>query len=261
MQKYLAADKLYRSRIPSGEVEADTLANIMMLYRKTNRVKTRDGLRDAPVFKSVAAAILLGSCPKFSTEIGGSSASSRGYRPSPVARSGEVPGGQAAPGSIAGVVGGAAQGVAAAPGANGVAGETGAAAGGPRAQADLPAAAAIASDDAVAAAVGAAKPSEHRPAGAKMQKLAVAGENAAVRAASDLAQSVGSLQSTMSASSRRREVLAGFAVETNLLAMMAEGEEKQRRVQEMMERAKDLREKAAEGLAAPGSSAAGSRGP
>lgn len=37
-QKYIAAEKLYRSKIPSGEKESETLDNIMELYRDKNKV-------------------------------------------------------------------------------------------------------------------------------------------------------------------------------------------------------------------------------
>lgn len=41
VQKYLAADKLYRSSIPSGEVEDDTKRHVMELYQKNNQVSTK----------------------------------------------------------------------------------------------------------------------------------------------------------------------------------------------------------------------------
>lgn len=70
VQKYLAADKLYRANIPSCEVEADTQENVMLLYMANNQATTKKGKSDPPVFKSVPAAFLLRGCPKFSAKIG-----------------------------------------------------------------------------------------------------------------------------------------------------------------------------------------------
>lgn len=80
-QKYLAASKLYRANIPSGETEEDTLKNIMTLYREKNK-KTVDGkVRVPQVLKSLQAVMLLSEHPKFSQTVGGgSSGSSPGYR-------------------------------------------------------------------------------------------------------------------------------------------------------------------------------------
>lgn len=87
VQKYLAADKLYRAAIPSGEVEDDTQENVMRLFKANNQVTTKKGKRD-PVFKSVAAAHLLRSCPKFSSKIGGPSAPNVVQRPTAAGRAG-----------------------------------------------------------------------------------------------------------------------------------------------------------------------------
>jgi len=57
----------------------------MTLYRNTNQVQnTKGDLVPAPVFKSTDAAMLLSQCPKFLSMIGGPSATSRGFRPSPL---------------------------------------------------------------------------------------------------------------------------------------------------------------------------------
>lgn len=78
-QKYIAAEKLYRANIPSGETEEDTVAHVQELYSNRNNVSGQL----APVFKSTAAAALLATCPKFSSDIGGSS-STPWYRPAPI---------------------------------------------------------------------------------------------------------------------------------------------------------------------------------
>ena len=63
-QKYLAADKLYRANIPSGEVQEQAVVNVMKLYRRTNKVTAKDGTkRDAASLRSSAAAFLLATCP------------------------------------------------------------------------------------------------------------------------------------------------------------------------------------------------------
>jgi len=82
VQKYLAASSAYLPH--SGQVESDRLSEVMTLYRNTNKVQnTKGDLVPAPVFKSTDAAVLLSQCPKFLSMIGGPSATSRGYRPSP----------------------------------------------------------------------------------------------------------------------------------------------------------------------------------
>ena len=74
MQKYLATDKMYRKQVPSGETEEDIQENVMYLYQKLNKTKRKDGeARPASRFKSVEAARLLASCPKFSSRNGGPS--------------------------------------------------------------------------------------------------------------------------------------------------------------------------------------------
>lgn len=79
--EYLAANKLYRASIPSGEIKYDTVANFMTLYRDKNKT-TRDGkTRLAQALKSMDAAMLLEKHPKFSQSVGrGYSESSPRYR-------------------------------------------------------------------------------------------------------------------------------------------------------------------------------------
>lgn len=72
VQKYLAADELFRSAIPSEEVEVDTQENVMLLFMTNNQVTTKKGQRN-PVLKSVYAAHLFCSCPKCSATIRGPS--------------------------------------------------------------------------------------------------------------------------------------------------------------------------------------------
>jgi len=77
VQKYLAASSAYLPR--SGQVTSDRLAEVMTLYRNTNKVQnTKGDLGRAPVFKSTDAAMLLSQCPKFLSIIGGLSATSGG---------------------------------------------------------------------------------------------------------------------------------------------------------------------------------------
>ena len=71
-QKYLAANKLYRANIPSGETEKDTIGNVMQLYRERNATVDKEGTRKvaAPV-RFLDAVMLLSTHPKFSAVIGG----------------------------------------------------------------------------------------------------------------------------------------------------------------------------------------------
>ena len=59
-QKYLAADKLYRANIPSGEVEEQTLVNVMELYRRTNKVTAKDGTKRDAAALSVGETLCQG---------------------------------------------------------------------------------------------------------------------------------------------------------------------------------------------------------
>jgi len=63
VQKYLSADKQYRRSIPSEEVEEDTVASVMKLYCGISQMARKSGKKvDAPVFRSVEAALLLADC-------------------------------------------------------------------------------------------------------------------------------------------------------------------------------------------------------
>ena len=66
VQKYLSAEKAYRSRNVSGETEANILENSMRLYCKRN--KKRDSCcveRDGPALKLMQAVQILRKCRKF----------------------------------------------------------------------------------------------------------------------------------------------------------------------------------------------------
>lgn len=66
----MADEAKYRSAIPSGETEAEAVKNIMAYYRVSNKVLNKMKERvDAPIFKSVDAAHLLATCPKFSSQV------------------------------------------------------------------------------------------------------------------------------------------------------------------------------------------------
>eukprot|EP00171_Calliarthron_tuberculosum_P006774 IDg6774t1 len=91
VQKYLAAERLYRSIPVSGETEEDALRNIMRLYRKRTRTKHSAGVeRDGPELKSMGAVSILRCCPKFSA-IGGTSASCALYAPGACRSGAETP--------------------------------------------------------------------------------------------------------------------------------------------------------------------------
>jgi len=82
VQQYLLAGKQYRSSVPTGEVEEDTVASVMKLYYGTNRAANKSGENvDAPVFWSVEAALLLVDCPKLPPTIGRPSSTNLEYRP------------------------------------------------------------------------------------------------------------------------------------------------------------------------------------
>lgn len=205
MQKYLAADKLYRSNIPSGEVEDDTKRHVVELYQKNNQVSTKDGPRDAPVFKSVSAALFLSKCPKFCAHVGGSSNSTLSRRASP-------PGDDdIQPASLVPVaVGGGADG-------GSVGGQ--------------PASGCVgAADEIVAVAVPANDPGASRPAGVKRQKLSASGQRKALPAVDAVAKSMIEVKAALEASTRRKSRIAGLALEAKLLEMLDDGLEKQRHV-------------------------------
>ena len=79
-QKYLQADKLYRSQRPSGETEEDTQEAVMKLYQHRNKEKKNGKIREPPVIKFLDAVFLLSECPKWSGKVGGSSREALGYR-------------------------------------------------------------------------------------------------------------------------------------------------------------------------------------
>lgn len=80
-QKYLAADKTYRSVMHSGETEEDIRRNVMKVYREQNKYKDKGVLRTPGVIKFMDAVWLLSKYPKFSTRVGGSSKSAQGSVP------------------------------------------------------------------------------------------------------------------------------------------------------------------------------------
>lgn len=201
-QKYNVAEQQYRAAIPSGESEEDTVANIMELYQQTNKVPTSSGLRPAPVFKSVEAAHLLACCPKFSTKMGGPSSSSLGRRPASNSGGSTTANSERRDGS-----------------------------GSDEAQA---------SADSVAAAVPMAGPSASRPAGSKRFKKAAAQNRESSVAVDHLAESIHGVREAFSSASERRSDLAALALEANLLTMMAEGEEKQRLLRDLLNKTQRL---------------------
>lgn len=73
-QKYLAAEKLYRSTIPPVATKEDTLRNIMRLHRERAATNTRDLEKElATPIKFMAALRLLSEHPKFPSVVGRSS--------------------------------------------------------------------------------------------------------------------------------------------------------------------------------------------
>jgi hypothetical protein len=72
VQKYLAREKIYNVSLPSGTTMEDAAAEVMRLYRTTNKTEAPDGQEKlAAEIKSVDAAAFLGACPKISTRMGG----------------------------------------------------------------------------------------------------------------------------------------------------------------------------------------------
>ena len=70
-QKYMSADKIYRSRSPSGETEEHIREHVMKYYRERNRV-TKDGVKKlaAPI-KFIRIVEKLAEHPKVSAAVGG----------------------------------------------------------------------------------------------------------------------------------------------------------------------------------------------
>jgi len=66
-QKYMAAERLYRSYIPSGESAEDTEANTMTLYRNTNKVKLKGTLQPVPEIRFMSAVRVLAKMPMFAS--------------------------------------------------------------------------------------------------------------------------------------------------------------------------------------------------
>lgn len=227
-QKYLAAASLYRSSIPSGEVEEDTMRNIMELYRKNNMVKGKNGSRPAPVFKSVAAATMLSKSPKFGARFGGSSTSCAGYRPGP-SNPGSVES-TAADATASGVTTGGA-----ADQAQGPAGVS--------ASQTTPAPTSEIEQDSPAAGPGRlSKTSSKRPLGVKRQRTWEGRDGQSAAAVGSLAQSMSAVGTALSASTDRKAALAGLAIETNLVRMLPDGAEKERLVHKLLERARQVNE-------------------
>ena len=92
-QKYIAADRLYRSsKAHSGECEEDALRNIMTLYCSTNKYKDKGTLRTPGPIKSMEAVMYLSKIPKFSMKVGAES--SKSSAPLQVEDKKDVPHGQ-----------------------------------------------------------------------------------------------------------------------------------------------------------------------
>lgn len=208
-QKYIAADKLYRAAIPSGQSEADVVTNVQELYRRSNQTKGKL----APAFKSTDAAALLATSPKFSGE-GAEESACAGGRQAVSASGG--------PASV----------------------EGSSAAGGTD---DSPLARSAELQDSprpsppvhVTAAVPARRPSEHRPEGAKRQKKA--SEHAKGGAAvAELAHSCAQIKDALQASSARRTRLAAMALEANLVSTLPEGNEKSQLVRDLQQRTRSV---------------------
>lgn len=206
-QKYNAAEAKYRSAIPSGESEAETVKNIMTYYRVSNKVLNKKKERvPAPMFKSVAAAHLLATCPKFSSKV---LASSTGGRAEPGAPSAERRESVAGP-SEAGTTPDTTSPPRVAPG--------------------------TAEPPAVEPAIPAVKPSAARPRGVKRTKASLVDPNPAGAAVERLATSVTSMKEAMVSSNRRKADLAGLALEAKLVDMLDEGAEKQTMVRDSLRR-------------------------
>jgi len=79
-QKFLTAEKLYRSNIPSGETEEETTENFILCYRKTSKYKVRNEMRTPGPISFIKAVRVLERSPTFSSAIGGYSKKAHGYR-------------------------------------------------------------------------------------------------------------------------------------------------------------------------------------
>ena len=58
----MAADKLYRSNVTSGEPEEDTKAHVIQLYRERNAIVDKDGTRKLAAPVHFIDAVMLLSC-------------------------------------------------------------------------------------------------------------------------------------------------------------------------------------------------------
>jgi len=65
-QKYLGAEKQFRSCTPSGESEEDTLQNVMELYCCQNKYLDKGVRRNPRPIKFMQTVRILSACPKFS---------------------------------------------------------------------------------------------------------------------------------------------------------------------------------------------------
>ena len=66
VQKYLAAEKAYRSKPVSGETSEDAAQNIMKLYcNRAKRTESHGVVRDGPPLRSVGAVEILRRCLNF----------------------------------------------------------------------------------------------------------------------------------------------------------------------------------------------------
>jgi len=220
VQKYLSADKQYRSSIPSGEVEEDTVACVMKLYCGTIQVANKFGEKvDAPVFRSVEVALPLADFLKFSPIIGWPSSTNLGYRPVSMEAGG---GGGTAGGDGARAV----------------------------EHVDREEIEKNNSDDqgagaTLAAAVPMQSPNKGRPMGTKRQKGLNDTEYKSVRGISAIAKYVDGVKRVLASSSENKTKMAGLSLEAKLVELMAEGPAQQRAVHELMLETKTLRAQSA----------------
>ena len=79
-QKYLSADKMYRSRSPSGETEEYIQEHLVKYYHEVNS-GMKDGMKKlAPSIKFIGVVEKLAEHPNISAAVGyGSSSSAAGY--------------------------------------------------------------------------------------------------------------------------------------------------------------------------------------
>lgn len=248
VQKYLAADKLYRANIPSGEVEADTQENVMLLYMANNQATTKKGKSDPPGFKSVPAAFLLRGCPKFSAKIGGPTA------PNPAGGAGG-PGGSSSRSGCVAVAGGQVGRVVDGErevgerdgGEEATMGEWGGGRGTDERRGGGGSGAPAEIQEGVAALIPSDSPSARRPAGAKRQKLADGKRGKSDLAVVAVAKSMAEVKNALEASSARKASLAGMALEAKLVEMLQDGPDKQERDRDPLHRTQQINQAQASG--------------